>query len=97
MSFIYILSEYKKEMIRNDKKRTAKILKGRLRRILYRSIESGITRESIQGIKFNLNANYKGIKVITSQPFVFNNSANVAGEGALKKIYILSNLIKLLP
>jgi len=77
LTFSYILSEYKKEMIRNDKKVDGKNFEGRLRRILYRSIESGITRESIQGIKFNLNANYKGIKVITSKPFVFNNSANV--------------------
>ena len=81
LTFSYILSEYKKEMIRNDKKVDGKNFEGRLRRILYRSIESGITRESIQGIKFNLNANYKGIKVITSKPFVFNNSANVSRKG----------------
>jgi hypothetical protein len=87
MSFNYILSEYKKEMIRNDKKTDGKNFEGRLRRILYRSIESGITRESIQGIKFNLNANYKGIKVITSQPFVFNNSANVARKDVEENLY----------
>ena len=87
MSFSYILSEYKKEMIRNDKKVDGKNFEGRLRRILYRSIESGITRESIQGIKFNLNANYKGIKVITSQPFVFNNSANVARKDVEENLY----------
>ena len=87
MSFNYILSEYKKEMIRNDKKVDGKNFEGRLRRILYRSIESGITRESIQGIKFNLNANYKGIKVITSQPFVFNNSANVARKDVEENLY----------
>ncbi len=84
--FNYILSEYKKrKWFRNDKKTDGKNFEGRLRRILYRSIESGITRESIQGIKFNLNANYKGIKVITSQPFVFNNSANVARGGRWRK------------
>ncbi len=87
MTFNYILSEYKKEMIRNDKKTDGKNFEGRLRRILYRSIESGITRESIQGIKFNLNANYKGIKVITSQPFVFNNSANVARKDVEENLY----------
>jgi hypothetical protein len=87
MSFNYILSEYKKEMIRNDKKTDGKNFEGRLRRILYRSIESGITRESIQGIKFNLKANYKGIKVITSQPFVFNNSANVARKDVEENLY----------
>ena len=87
MSFSYILSEYKKEMIRNDKKTDGKNFEGRLRRILYRSIESGITRESIQGIKFNLKANYKGIKVITSQPFVFNNSANVARKDVEENLY----------
>ena len=87
MTFNYILSEYKKEMIRNDKKVDGKNFEGRLRRILYRSIESGITRESIQGIKFNLNANYKGIKVITSQPFVFNNSANVARKDVEENLY----------
>ena len=87
MSFNFILSEYKKEMIRNDKKTDGKNFEGRLRRILYRSIESGITRESIQGIKFNLNANYKGIKVITSQPFVFNNSANVARKDVEENLY----------
>ena len=85
LTFSYILSEYKKEMIRNDKKVDGKNFEGRLRRILYRSIESGITRESIQGIKFNLNANYKGIKVITSKPFVFNNSANVSRKGRRRK------------
>ena len=87
MTFNFILSEYKKEMIRNDKKVNGKNFEGRLRRILYRSIESGITRESIQGIKFNLNANYKGIKVITSQPFVFNNSANVARKDVEENLY----------
>ena len=87
MTFNYILSEYKKEMIRNDKKTDGKNFEGRLRRILYRSIESGITRESIQGIKFNLKANYKGIKVITSQPFVFNNSANVARKDVEENLY----------
>ena len=87
MTFNFILSEYKKEMIRNDKKTNGKNFEGRLRRILYRSIESGITRESIQGIKFNLNANYKGIKVITSQPFVFNNSANVARKDVEENLY----------
>ena len=87
MTFNYILSEYKKEMIRNDKKTDGKNFEGRLRRILYRSIESGITRESIQGIKFNLNANYKGIKVITSQPFIFNNSANVARKDVEENLY----------
>jgi hypothetical protein len=87
MSFNFILSEYKKEMIRNDKKTDGKNFEGRLRRILYRSIESGITRESIQGIKFNLKANYKGIKVITSQPFVFNNSANVARKDVEENLY----------
>ena len=87
MSFNYILSEYKKEMIRNDKKTDGKNFEGRLRRILYRSIESGITRESIQGIKFNLKANYKGIKVITSQPFIFNNSANVARKDVEENLY----------
>jgi hypothetical protein len=74
-------------MIRNDKKTDGKNFEGRLRRILYRSIESGITRESIQGIKFNLKANYKGIKVITSQPFVFNNSANVARKDVEENLY----------
>ena len=87
MSFNYILSEYKKEMIRNDKKTDGKNFEGRLRRILYRSIESGITRESIQGIKFNLNANYKGIKIVTSQPFVFNNSANVSRKDVEENLY----------
>ena len=87
MTFNYILSEYKKEMIRNDKKTDGKNFEGRLRRILYRSIESGITRESIQGIKFNLNANYKGIKVITSQPFIFNNSANVSRKDVEENLY----------
>jgi hypothetical protein len=87
MSFNFILSEYKKEMIRNDKKTDGKNFEGRLRRILYRSIESGITRESIQGIKFNLKANYKGIKVITSQPFIFNNSANVARKDVEENLY----------
>ena len=87
MTFNFILSEYKKEVIRNDKKVNGKNFEGRLRRILYRSIESGITRESIQGIKFNLNANYKGIKVITSQPFVFNNSANVARKDVEENLY----------
>ena len=87
MTFNFILSEYKKEMIRNDKKTDGKNFEGRLRRILYRSIESGITRESIQGIKFNLNANYKGIKVITSQPFIFNNSANVARKDVEENLY----------
>ncbi len=97
MTFNYILSEYKKEMIRNDKKPDGKNFEGRLRRILYRSIESGITRESIQGIKFNLNANYKGIKVITSQPFIFLYLGERCKKGGGRKIYILSNLIKLLP
>jgi hypothetical protein len=87
MTFHYILSEYKKAMTRADKKTDGKNFEGRLRRILYRSIESGITRESIQGIKFNLNANYKGIKVITSQPFVFNNSANVARKDVEENLY----------
>ncbi len=41
MTFNYILSEYKKEMIRNDKKTGGKNFEGRLRRILYRSIEIG--------------------------------------------------------
>jgi hypothetical protein len=93
MSFNFILSEYKKEMIRNDKKTDGKNFEGRLRRILYRSIESGITRESIQGIKFNLKANYKGIKVITSQPFILITRQTLQ-EKTLKKIYILSNLIR---
>jgi len=87
MTFHYILSEYKKAMIRADKKTDGKNFEGRLRRILYRSIESGITRESIQGIKFNLNANYKGIKVITSQPFIFNNSANVSRQDVENNLY----------
>jgi hypothetical protein len=87
MTFNFILSEYKKEMIRNDKKTDGKNFEGRLRRILYRSIESGITRESIQGIKFNLSANYKGIKVETSQPFQFNNSANVARKEVEENLY----------
>jgi hypothetical protein len=87
MSFNYILSEYKKEMIRNDKKTNGKNFEGRLRRILYRSIESGITRESIQGVKFNLNANYKGIKIITSLPFIFNNSANVSRKEVEDNLY----------
>ena len=87
MSFNYILSEYKKEMIRNDKKTDGKNFEGRLRRILYRSIESGITRESIQGIKFNLSANYKGIKVVTSKPFEFNNSANVSRKEVEENLY----------
>ncbi len=46
-------------MIRNAKKTDGKNFEGRLRRILYRSIESGITRESIQGIKFNLTLTIK--------------------------------------
>ncbi len=87
MSSNYILPEYKKEMIRNAKKPAGKNFEGRLRRILYRSIESGIPRESIQGIKFNLNANYKGIKVITSHPFVFNNSATVARKDVEENLY----------
>ena len=76
LTFSYILSEYKKEMIRNDKKVDGKNFEGRLRRILYRSIESGITRESIQGIK-----------VITSKPFVFNNSANVSRKDVEENLY----------
>ncbi len=81
-------------MIRNDKKPDGKNFEGRLRRILYRSIESGITREPIQGIKFNLNPNYKGIKVITSQPFFFNTWGGGLQEKTSKKIYIPLNLIK---
>ena len=75
-------------MIRNDKKVDGKNFEGRLRRILCTGLlNRGITRESIQGIKFNLNANYKGIKVITSKPFVFNNSANVSRKDVEENLY----------
>ena len=87
MTFSYILSEYKKEMTRNDKKTDGKNFEGRLRRILYRSIESGITRESIQGIKFNLKANYKGIKAITAKPFVFDKYGNVSRQQVEQNLY----------
>jgi hypothetical protein len=87
MTFDFILSEYKKSMIKNDKVVTGKNFEGRLRRILYRSIESGLTRKSVQGIEFNLSANYYGIKIVLANPFIFDSNANVDRKQVEANLY----------
>jgi hypothetical protein len=51
-------------------------LKTRFDRLLYRSIESGISRGSIQGLKFNLVANYKGLSIKSKEPVIFKSDFN---------------------
>ena len=87
MTFAFLLSEYKKSMIKNDKVVTGKNFEGRLRRILYRSIESGITRKSVQGIEFNLSANYYGIKIVLAKEFIFDVNANVDRKQVEANLY----------
>lgn len=77
---------YKKELIKNDYK-IDKNTKGRLRRILSRTNLSGLARESVQGLKYNLNANYKGIKVILKTPFIQNSKFNVEPSQVYENTY----------
>ena len=77
---------YKKELIKNDYK-IDKNTKGRLRRILSRTNLSGLARNSVQGLKYNLNANYKGIKVILKTPFIQNSSFNVEPKQVYENTY----------
>ena len=67
LTWSQLLELYKKELIKNDYK-IDKNTVGRLARILSRTNLSGIARESVQGLKFNLSANYNGIKVKTKFP-----------------------------
>jgi hypothetical protein len=85
LTFQFLYAEFKKEIIRGGNK-VNKNTEGRLRRILYRSIESGVSKESIQGIKFNLSANFRGVKVIVKTPFVFG------GKGDVSKSQVENNL-----
>jgi hypothetical protein len=79
ITFNELFTQFKTLIIKNGNK-VNKNTKNRLGRILTRSIESGIARESIQGIKFNLYANYKGIKIVTSSPLVYDTNFNVSVE-----------------
>jgi len=85
ITFYTLYSEFKKEIIQSGNK-VNKNTEGRLRRILYRSVESGVSKQSIQGIKFNLAANYKGVKVIVKTPFIFS------GKGDVSKSQVENNL-----
>lgn len=76
LTFEQLFKLYCEELKKNDYK-IDKNTKGRLRRILSRTNLSGLARESVQGLKFNLQANYKGIKVILKTPFIQNSSYNV--------------------
>ena len=86
ITFKFLFAEFSKEIIKGGNK-INKNTEGRLRRILYRSVESGITKESIQGIKFNLAANYKGVKVIVSQPFEFGVKGDVSRSQVENNLY----------
>jgi len=86
LTFANLLTQYEALLKRNDYK-IDKNTEGRLRRILSRTINSGISRESIQGIKFNLYANYKGIKIVTSKPFIFDSNYNVSPNQVRENLY----------
>lgn len=86
LTFEYLFSEYKKILTRNDYK-IDKNTKGRLRRILSRTIVSGIARESVQGLKFNLYANYNGVKIVTSKKFNYNSDFNVSPSEIYDNLY----------
>lgn len=48
--------------------------KTRFRRLLYRNLESVLTKNSIQAAKFNLKANIKGIKIKSKNPILFKEN-----------------------
>ena len=54
--------------------------KGRLRRIIYRTIPSGLYKKTAQAIQFNLLANYKGVKLKKAKQFEYNLSGDVSPQ-----------------
>lgn len=86
LSWSQLLELYKKELLKNDYK-IDKNTVGRLARILSRTNLSGIARESVQGLKFNLSANYNGIKVKTKFPFKQNDKFNVDRSQVYENTY----------
>ena len=86
LTWFELFELYKKELIKNDYK-IDKNTKGRLRRILSRTNLSGLARDSKQGLKYNLQANYKGIKVILKTPFIQNSKFNVEPKQVYENTY----------
>ena len=87
LTFNFLFDEYKKLLLKNDLK-VDKNTKGRLRRILYRSIETGIIRDTDQAIKFNLYANYNGIKIVTKNKFNYDpQTFNVDPKEVYNNLY----------
>lgn len=86
LSFKELFELYKKELLKNDYK-IDKNTKGRLRRILYRSNISGIARGSVQALKYNLHANYNGIKMKTKNKFIVNDKFNVEPRQVYENTY----------
>jgi len=68
-----ILNLYINEFKRNDKTTNGKNFLTRFERSLTSGIKDGITRDSVQGIKFNLLATYNNINVVPSKKFTTND------------------------
>ena len=66
-------------------------LETRFNRSIYRNVESGLTRKSIQGIKFNISAQTSGVKIVSKYPieFLANSNANLqtVRENEYKIVY----------
>ena len=70
--FLTLYNEYLKEMKKISSSKSN--LKTRFRRLLYRNLESVLTKNSIQSAKFNLKSNIKGITIKAKNPILFKDN-----------------------
>lgn len=74
ISFDDLYKQYVKALAKYSNSRSN--LKTRFRRILYRTVEGVILKQSIQSAKFNLKANIKGIKVMSQSPIELKSNGD---------------------
>ena len=81
VKFNQLWADYQKLMIRVNTTGEIDVnQKGRLRRIIYRTIPSGLYKKTAQGIRFNLLANYSGVKLKKAKKFTYKDNGDVTPQ-----------------